>query len=272
MILEFSVENTYSIKRRQTISFEAAGDIDDQHIINTGNKRLLKLAAIYGANASGKTNMIRAFDFYIQFILDSFTTLKPQGKIPFEPFLFTENPKESSGFFEITFFFENIWYKYQIRLNREAVLYEYMASIENNNETIIFIFDNINNERKYQEGDEKILPLVRPNATFLSTSVQFNHPFLGRIYRYLESTLGGTYIEAELSEYTKTMLYNEQIRIADIIRLLNNAVIDRISGIIEEVHCRDIIIGTFWSGISSCYGKGSGNTLIPCDIAFFLQG
>jgi AAA15 family ATPase/GTPase len=46
------------------------------------------------------------------------------------------------------------------------------------------------------------------------------------------NTVFGTYIEAELSEYTKTMLYNEQIRITDIIRLLNNAGIDRISGIV----------------------------------------
>jgi hypothetical protein len=43
MILEFSIENTYSIKDRQTISFEAVGDSDDQHIINVGNKKFLNL-------------------------------------------------------------------------------------------------------------------------------------------------------------------------------------------------------------------------------------
>ncbi|MDR1146999.1 MAG: ATP-binding protein, partial [Spirochaetaceae bacterium] len=124
MILEFSIENTYSIKERQTISFEAVGDVDDQHIINAGNKKLLKLAAVYGANASGKSNILKAFDFYIQFILDSFTQLKPDEKIYFEPFFFDETTRQSSGFFEIVFYLNNNWYKYQIRLNKEKVLSE----------------------------------------------------------------------------------------------------------------------------------------------------
>jgi AAA15 family ATPase/GTPase len=99
MILEFSIENTYSIKDRQTISFEAVGDIDDQHIINVDNKKLLKLAAIYGANASGKSNILKAYYFYIRFILDSFTQLTPEEKTFFEPFFFDEITRRSSGFF-----------------------------------------------------------------------------------------------------------------------------------------------------------------------------
>jgi AAA15 family ATPase/GTPase len=230
MILEFSVENTYSIKDRQAISFEATGDVDDGHIIHAGNKRLLKIAAIYGANASGKSNMLMAFDFYIQFILDSFTMLKPQEKIPFKPFLFSENPEQSSGFFEIVFCFENLWYKYQVRLNQERVLYEYLASIEEKNEKIIFCFDTITNEYTYLDGDEKIANFVRPNTTFLSTSVQFNHSFLGKIYLYLKNGIIGLE-ELTLFDYTRNMLYSEKIRIDDIIRLFDKAGIDHISDI-----------------------------------------
>jgi AAA15 family ATPase/GTPase len=229
VILEFSVENTYSIKDKQTISFEAVGAGDDEHIINAGNKKLLKLAAIYGANASGKSNIVKAFDFYIRFILDSFTTLKPQEKIPFEPFMFTENPEHSSGFFEIIFCFENIWYKYQIRLNRENVLKEHLASIENNGETTIFNFDIFNNEYEYQEEDEKLLHFVRANAIFLSTAVQFNHTFLGKIYGYLNNVII-TAGESTSFDYTSNMLHNEQIRLGDVISLLDKSVID-ISGI-----------------------------------------
>jgi AAA15 family ATPase/GTPase len=234
MILEFSVENTYSIKERQTISFEVADDIDDEHIINTGGKRLLKVAAIYGANASGKSNMIRAFNFYLRFILDSFTELKPQQKIPFEPFLFTEKPELPSGFFEFVFYYENVWYKYQIRLNREIVLNEYLAAIKNNDEAMLFGFNISNNERKYAEGDEEILRFVRSNATFLSTAAQFNHAVIGKIYRHLKNTIISPG-KRKFFDYTRNMLYNEQIRMGDINQLIDKAGIDHAySAMIED--------------------------------------
>jgi AAA15 family ATPase/GTPase len=230
MILEFSIENTYSIKDRQTISFEAADDSDDQHIINVGNKKLLKLAAIYGANASGKSNILKAFDFYMRFILDSLTQLKPYEKIPFEPFLFVEKPGQSSGFFEIIFYFEHIWYKYQIRLNKEKVLSEYLSAIESDDETVIFNFDVVDNIHAYTEEDEKLLQFVRSNTTFLSTAVQFNHAFLKKIYRYLKNViilLG----ENEIHDYTEGMLYGNEIKIDDISEFINKAGIDHISEI-----------------------------------------
>jgi AAA15 family ATPase/GTPase len=225
MILEFSIENTYSIKNRQTISFEAADDNDDQHIINIGNKKLLKLAAIYGANASGKSNILKAFDFYMRFILDSFTQLTPEEKIFFEPFFFDENTRLSSGFFEIIFYFAQDWYKYQIRLNKEKVLSEYLGVIDNDDETTIFSFDTANDKREYLERDEELLRFVRPNATFLSTAAQFNHTFLGEIYRHLKDgfvSLG----ESTPFDCTRNMLLNEQIGMGDINRLIDKAGID----------------------------------------------
>ncbi|MDR2632933.1 MAG: ATP-binding protein [Treponema sp.] len=236
MILEFSIENTYSIKERQTISFEAVddnGDDDDRHIINIGGKKLLKLAAIYGANASGKSNIIKAFNFYIQFILDSFTALKPYEKILFEPFLFVENPERSSGFFEIVFYFEQIWYKYQIRLNREKVLNESLSVIEKDNETIIFSFNAIDNTHICKMEDEKLLQFVRHNATFLSAAAQFNHMFLGKIYRHLKNVIISLE-EPAFFDYTRNMLHNEQKRIGDITRLFNKAGIDHLGDIIIQ--------------------------------------
>ena len=76
MILEYSIANTFSIKDKQTISFEAVKTVDNKssssHIIQTfDKKKILKMACIYGANASGKTNILTAFDFYINFMLNS---------------------------------------------------------------------------------------------------------------------------------------------------------------------------------------------------------
>ena len=90
MILEYSVTNTFSIKDTQSFSFEAVltNESDSYHIKKIGDKRILKTACIYGANAAGKTNMATALMFYLDFILTSFTDLKPDESTHFIPFLF----------------------------------------------------------------------------------------------------------------------------------------------------------------------------------------
>ena len=58
MIREFWVENFLSIKERQTLNFETKSKEDDWASVDMGNeKRVNKLAVIYGANASGKSNL-----------------------------------------------------------------------------------------------------------------------------------------------------------------------------------------------------------------------
>ena len=67
MVIEFSITNTFSISERQTISFDAARNepaTDGQHCIDCNGKKILKMACIYGANASGKTNILEALRFY----------------------------------------------------------------------------------------------------------------------------------------------------------------------------------------------------------------
>ena len=131
MILEYSIANTLSIKDKQTISFEAVKTVDNKssssHIIQTfDKKKILKMACIYGANASGKTNILTAFYFYINFILDSFTELKPNEDTHFVPFMFTKESDKLAGEFEIIFYVPDsnnnfIKYEYFIKLNQQHV-------------------------------------------------------------------------------------------------------------------------------------------------------
>ena len=65
MIINFSIQNFGSIKDRQTLSFEADNSthLEDAYVIKLGGHRILKLALIYGANASGKTTVLKALNF-----------------------------------------------------------------------------------------------------------------------------------------------------------------------------------------------------------------
>ena len=130
MLLEYSIENTFSIKEKQTISFEAViddKDSDEFHCKQIGDKRILKMACLYGANASGKTKMAKALFFYIDFILSSFTDLRPNESTHFVPFKFSEETRQSCGSFELIFYAKDlvsdkiVKYKYNLSLNEKSV-------------------------------------------------------------------------------------------------------------------------------------------------------
>ena len=71
MLVNFSIQNFGSIKDKQTLSFEAdkSEHLEDYYVINTNGRRLLKLGLIYGANASGKTTILKALDFLRTLVL-----------------------------------------------------------------------------------------------------------------------------------------------------------------------------------------------------------
>ena len=107
MILEFTVKNTFSIKDEQLISFEASDSIQEDselHCIEYGGKKFLKLACIYGANASGKTKIAKAFTFYVHFLVNSFHSLLPKERIHFIPFMFDEKTVLEPGEFNLVFY------------------------------------------------------------------------------------------------------------------------------------------------------------------------
>ena len=72
MIINFNVQNFGSIKDKQTLSFEAdrSDHLENHYVVNIGGFRLLKIALIYGANASGKTTVLKALDFLRDLVLN----------------------------------------------------------------------------------------------------------------------------------------------------------------------------------------------------------
>src|SRR5204862_1312904 len=92
MLIEFKIANHRSIREEQSLSFVASNYSDElsKHLVAvslpglTGTK-LLKAIAIYGANASGKSNVVSALRFFIRFVRESGTT-KPDEEITTLPF------------------------------------------------------------------------------------------------------------------------------------------------------------------------------------------
>src|ERR1035438_551966 len=84
MLIEFSVENFRSFRARATLSLEASNDdwLEDECVTTVGGLRLLKSAAIFGANAGGKSNFLKAMAVFRNFIRNSSKETQQGEKIP----------------------------------------------------------------------------------------------------------------------------------------------------------------------------------------------
>lgn len=98
MVINFNVKNFGSVKEQQTLSFEAekSTHLEDFYVTKFKNLRLLKIAFIYGANASGKTMILKALDFLRDLVLEPLD--KKTDELDFQPFLFDKISKVDTFF------------------------------------------------------------------------------------------------------------------------------------------------------------------------------
>ena len=124
MIVNFSIQNFGSIKDKQTLSFEAdtSEHLEDAYVVHTAGKRLLKLALIYGANASGKTTVLKALDFLRDLVVNP--KEKKTDILDFSPYLFDANTPEQPTELTIEFVYEGGCYHYEVAFMRQAVILE----------------------------------------------------------------------------------------------------------------------------------------------------
>ncbi len=126
MIINLSIQNFGSIKDKQTLSFEAdnSDHLENSYVIHTNGLRLLKLALIYGANASGKTTVLKALHFLRDIVLEP--EAKKTDEFNFQPFLFdAETPKQHS-IISISFIANNTRYYYEVEFFKRAIISEFL--------------------------------------------------------------------------------------------------------------------------------------------------
>ena len=255
MIQEFTVENMFSIKTRQTINFEVFSNESDKmnNYVNIGGKKLLKIIALFGPNAAGKSNMIHAFDTCFRFMMNAFTDLKPKEDTGFTPFIFDEETMKKPGHFEIVFFVNEIKHEYQLIFDENCVHKECLFFSPKGQKKLIFerICKDHNNQWEnldyiYKWGDVftgaklRIASMTRPNVTFFNTAAQLHHPLVQKIYNWLEKTHLPIIIPSQqnLLIWTIEQIEKNNKRKKDLLSFLANAGFDNINDIIisnEEV-------------------------------------
>lgn len=193
MIIEFSVKNYRSIKEMQTLSMVAApikskySELDTNNVIKVSDKlSLLKSAAIYGANGSGKSNMVKAMRTMLVFIRDSFKNDK-LGEYIIEPFALNLDSFSEPTFFQIVFMLDNVRYRYGFEVFRNEVKSEWLFGTPGKSETYYFIREGSTikiNEKKFAEG-KGLEERTSNRNLFLNVTKAFNGKVSTQIVEYL---------------------------------------------------------------------------------------
>ncbi|WP_143011406.1 AAA family ATPase [Chitinophaga filiformis] len=144
MIVEFSISNYRSFNRMQTLSFKATGlvsedkTVDEKNLIDFDGARYLKIAAIYGANGSGKSNIIEALQFFSGVIISSIE-VDDLAHMTMQPFLFSSERMENLGFFQTILIIEGVKYRYGFTIgDRGKIAAEWLFGPASKNETFYF--------------------------------------------------------------------------------------------------------------------------------------
>lgn len=146
MIVNFSVQNFGSIKDKQTLSFEAdkSTHLEESYVVNMGGQRILKLAMVFGANASGKTTILKALDFLRNLVLEPES--KKTSELEFAPFLFDPNTPKQNSIISIEFFQNGIRYFYDVEFFKQAIVREELYFYNPNKANVYKRNTNLSNQ------------------------------------------------------------------------------------------------------------------------------
>jgi AAA15 family ATPase/GTPase len=138
MIHYLNIKNFGPVENDVEMNFEVADPVEDDsyEVEMPDGKRLLKLAYIYGANASGKTTILRAFEFLRKLLLKPIADKAIE--LDFEPFLFLDDAYSRPSRLELSFYCEGIRYVYEINFNKQTVLSEKIVFYQSAKPTELF--------------------------------------------------------------------------------------------------------------------------------------
>lgn len=201
MLIQFSVGNFLSFKEQSTLSLVASALKDIQIlsedvIFNIGETdlALLKSATIYGANASGKSNFIKALDFFKWYVINSSKDIQAGERVNVESFRLSSSTVEEPSYFEAIFCNAEYQYRYGFETDENMIHSEWLyqkANKKRAKEVELFYRDEdgFNIHSKFIIGKELInKQMVRTNALLLSVAAQFNDAVAVEIVKWLNDT------------------------------------------------------------------------------------
>jgi hypothetical protein len=203
MLIEFRVSNFRSIREEQTLSLVASNyekelpeALIDRPLPGLSGMKFLSGAAIYGANASGKSNILKAIAFLRGLVADS-AALKPGEPTGTEPFKLSRGWQECPSSFELTFEVAGVRYQFYVALTAERIVEEslvaYPAGLPQRWYSRRFAPENNSYAWAYRgrgfKVDKSLQAKTKDNSLFLSTCAQWHHVQLEALYNAIRSDM-----------------------------------------------------------------------------------
>lgn len=176
MLIEFTVGNFLSFKEKKTLSLEATSIKDNpENVIEAGNYKLLRSVVIYGANSSGKSNLIKALTTMKDLVKNSVSTNSTSTIENITPFLLNTETESQPSYFEILILINNVRYRYGFEVDSKIIHSEWLFECKSKKEKPLFLREkeSIEITKEFKEGDG-LEEKTRDNALFLSIVDQFN--------------------------------------------------------------------------------------------------
>jgi len=254
MLIQFRVGNYRSFGSEVTLSMEAvkAFKEHEENVIEAEHYRLLRSSAIYGANASGKTNLGMALDFMRDLVLSS-ASRNSVAEISTEPFRLDKKNLIKPSLFEVVFLLDSFTYRYGFEVTGERVNSEWLFRTQGSSRNVkspLFtrILDKIEVSADFKEGlgyETK----TRGNALFLSTVDQQNGTIAHTIIKWFNAVkiLSGMRDEA-YERFTLKQMDDpvKRQRIIDFVRQvddsISNITIDKVINPLLQTSSTDFTI------------------------------
>jgi len=252
MIINFSIQNFGSIKEKQTLSFEADSSthLEGIYVINSNGIRLLKIALIYGANASGKTTILKALEFLREIVLEPGS--KKTDELDFQPFLFDPETPKKNSIISIEFIQSGTKYAYQVEFYKKAIVSETLNYFNPNKANVFKRDTDIGNQfteisfgskiRRDKTMEKSLEANTLWNNTvlggFLKTNVDIKElkDVVDWFKNYLRPLI---HTRTQLEGFVTAKVDSGEIFKGDVINILKNADL-QISDIIIEKEGREI--------------------------------
>ncbi|MDX2256153.1 MAG: ATP-binding protein [Pseudanabaenaceae cyanobacterium bins.39] len=240
MLIEFRVSNYRSIGEEQVLSLvpapkqkEHPQNIIESETYNLGKYRALNALAIYGANASGKSNLLKAMKLIDRIISLSFQAVSTQ-KLPYEPFLLRDGWAEKPTSYEITFSIDKNRYRYGFEFNQSEIISEWLFKKSKSRERELFQRSGNNIDvSSALKGSVKVIDAAieatRRNALFLSTCDAFNIEEAKNILKWFQNYIVISGLNTQKEAIKTVRLFEDEIyqqKIKDYFIKLNFGIVD----------------------------------------------
>ncbi len=236
MLVEFRVKNFRSLRDEQVLSLVASRDksLRDTNTLATSISAapmLLRSAVIYGANASGKSNLIKALQYMRGVVVESATVIQPGQPFAVQPFRLDAQSASEPSEFEITFLIDGVRYQYGFAMTAQRIVSEHLLVYKAFKPQRWFTrqFDVDSGKDVYDFGPGLKGPknlwegATRTNSLFLSMAVQLNSEALRPVFDWFVNRLVIFNEQAQLNPHISIQMLKQADGRKEICQFLSSA-------------------------------------------------